>query len=158
MRSRRTFVIVVVAAAAVGAALTTVSYASAARTIEVPAARSASPSHTSTPTPTPTPTPSVSEELASFDEANQALIAKGGTLSGRAFIDNLVAAGFQRSAMQLTADTTTVGLKADNIEFSILIGSQCLIGQYGVVGYASTVQPELATHDCLIGSTKSINW
>lgn len=171
MRSRRMVVSGVVVLVAAAAVLTTVSLASAARpeaspVVQAAGVHAAGASNESAPSASAVPsapatsvtTPSTQTELASFDRANRALIAKGGTLNGRAFVDNLVAAGFKKSDMQLTADMTTVGLKADNIEFSVLVGSQCLIGQYGVVGYASTVQPELATHDCLIGNTRSINW
>lgn len=129
-----------------------------------------SPSRTKTPSGSPSPSASASkapalvysgtarQNLPYFDLVNQRLIAKGGTPHGRDFIDNLVASGFVKSTMQVTRDTTTVGLAADNIQFSVLFNGQCLIGQYGNIGYASTVQPPLSTGDCLSGDTRPIDW
>lgn len=116
------------------------------------------------PTPTPTPTPTIdltgnaAENLPYFDHVNQALIAKGGTLDGRAFIDNLVAAGYPKTAMEVTPDRTSIDLQADNIEFSVRLGSTCLVGEYGNIGYASTSQRVLSTGRCLVGTTRQIDW
>lgn len=95
---------------------------------------------------------------AYFDEVNKKFIAAGGDLSGRPFIDNLVKAGFPKANMELTPDRTTVNAGADNIEFSIRFGTTCLIGQYGDVGYASTVTTALSTSKCLVGITRTIDW
>lgn len=149
-------------AAALGAALLAAASLLAGCTPAVPSG----PAHTATvrPTATPTATPTIalqgnaSENLPYFDRVNKALIAKGGTLDGRAFIDNLVAAGYPKTAMEVTPDTTTVNLQADNIEFSILLGRTCLIGEYGNIGYASTAQKVLSTGRCLAGKTRTIDW
>jgi hypothetical protein len=98
------------------------------------------------------------ENLPYFDQVNKALIAKGGKLDGRAFIDNLVAAGYPKTAMEVTPDTTTVNLQADNIEFSVLLGRTCLVGEYGNIGYASTAQKVFSTGRCLAGKTRNIDW
>jgi hypothetical protein len=116
--------------------------------------------------PTPTPTASASIDLTGnaaqnlpyFDQVNQALIAKGGTLDGRAFIDNLVTAGYPKSAMEVTPDRTSIDLQADNIEFSVRLGSTCLVGEYGNIGYASTSQRVFSTGRCLAGTTRQIDW
>ncbi|TPW70098.1 hypothetical protein [Schumannella sp. 10F1B-5-1] len=104
------------------------------------------------------PTGDAADNKAYFDSVNQKLIAAGGTLDGRAFIDDLVKAGFDKAAMEVTADTTAVGLKADNIQFSVKLGVTCLIGQYGNIGYASTTAPALDTGTCLVGQTRAIDW
>jgi len=125
-----------------------------------------SPARTATAVATPTPTASAtidlsgnaSQNLPYFDQVNKALIAKGGTLDGRAFIDNLVAAGYPKSAMEVTPDKTTVNLDADNIEFSVRLGSTCLVGEYGNIGYASTAQRIFSTGRCLAGTTRTIDW
>jgi hypothetical protein len=93
-----------------------------------------------------------------FDLTNTATIAAVGAPDGRAFIDALVAAGFDKSTMELTPDTTAIGLQADNVQFSVRFDNSCLIGQYGNVGYASTVQPALSTGTCFIGTTRPITW
>jgi len=129
-----------------------------------------------TPTPTPTavqPTPSLPPEdpepvidlegtaednLEHFDTVNNALIAAGGTLDGRAFIDNLVAAGFPKSDMEVTADRTAINLAADNVQFSVRLNGTCLLGQYGNVGYVSATSALLSTGRCLVGATRPIDW
>ena len=124
------------------------------------------------PMPLPTSSPSASAsapaepdssatgQKATFDETNNATIAAAGGANpgGRAFVDALVAAGFDKAAMQLTPDKTAINLDADNIQFSVLIGEDCLVGQYGNVGYQSTVLPVLATGKCLVGTTRAIDW
>ncbi|GAA1061224.1 DUF6993 domain-containing protein [Agromyces bracchium] len=74
---------------------------------------------------------------------------------GPAFVDALVEAGFDRGAMQVTSDTTTLGEPADSIQFSVRIGDRCLVGQYGPAagGYRSAEQPGLGTGGCLVGAT-----
>jgi hypothetical protein len=126
-----------------------------------------------TPTPTPTATTSVPSEPAEpqidlegsardnlefFDQINTELIAAGGALDGRAFIDNLVAAGYPKADMEVTNDRTAINGAADNIQFAIRLGGTCLIGQYGNIGYASTTGDLLSTGRCLVGATRPINW
>lgn len=101
---------------------------------------------------------SATDNLPYFDQVNGELIAAGGTLDGRAFIDNLVAAGYPKSAMEVTSDRTSINGQADNIQFSVRLGDTCLIGQYGNIGYASTALDVLATGRCLIGTTRPIDW
>ncbi len=127
------------------------------------------------PVPTATPEPTVSssatpaaptinldgtaaQNQAYFDQVNEDLIAAGGDLGGRPFIDNLVKAGFPKVAMEVTPDRTSVNLAADNIVFSVRLGDTCLIGQYGNTGYSSTVQKLLVTGRCLVGITRTIDW
>ncbi len=62
--------------------------------------------------------------------------------------------------MQLTVDTTTIGLKANSIQFSVRLNGGCLVGQngQGSGGYQSEVTPLLATGNCLVGDTRPIDW
>jgi hypothetical protein len=127
-------------------------------------------SGTGSATPTPTPSSSAApalvpggtaaQNLPYFDQVNKATIAANPGAQGRAFIDGLVAAGFPKADMQVTADTTTIGLKANSIQFSVRLGQTCLIGQYGADagGYQSTTSAALATGGCLIGQTRPIDW
>ena len=81
--------------------------------------------------------------------------------SGRAYIDALVAAGFDKTAMQVTQDVTTVGNPVESLQFSVRWGeSECLIGQVGPsTGEPVTaVMPQLAEGRCLVGSTRAIDW
>ncbi|QHC59033.1 hypothetical protein [Rathayibacter sp. VKM Ac-2760] len=74
---------------------------------------------------------------------------------GRSVVDALVAAGFAKESMQLTADETSVGLAADSVQVSVKASDACLIGQYGpkVDGVRAEVAAPIATGACLIGST-----
>ena len=130
------------------------------------------------PEPTPTPTPagsssaspsasaepeidlegSATQNLPYFDRVNTELIAAGGALDGRAFIDNLVAAGYPKTDMEVTSDRTAINGAADNIQFSVRLNGTCLIGQYGNIGYASTTAELLDTGRCLVGATRPIDW
>lgn len=129
-------------------------------------APAASPARTASVAPTPTPTASAAIDLTGnasenkpyFDQVNKALIAKVGSPKGRDFIDGLVAAGYPKTAMEVTPDKTSVNLDADNIEFSVRLGSTCLVGEYGNVGYASSAQRVFSTGRCLAGTTRAIDW
>lgn len=132
-----------------------------------PAASPTPTTSSATPTPTATaeapalvPGGTAAQNLPFFNKVNQATIAAHPGAQGRDFIDALVAAGFAKTDMQLTADTTTIGLKANSIQFSVQLGDTCLIGQYGADagGYQSTTSATLATGGCLIGQTRPIDW
>ena len=131
-----------------------------------PAATQASPRPSSSPQPSSSPSaeggpaePGSAEEAKSkFDAALETLIATTPDPNGRAVIDALAGAGFEKSSMEVTPDTTAIGLDADSIQFSVLVGEECVVGQSGNVGYHSTVLPVLATGTCLVGTTRTIDW
>jgi hypothetical protein len=116
--------------------------------------------------PTPTPVPSLrpelaaSENLAYFDLVNEQVIAADPEAGGRDFVDALVAAGFDKAAMEVTSDTTTIGDRADSIQFAVRFQDECLLGQYGPKsdGYHGAVRPLLGTGGCLVGETRPIDW
>ena len=62
--------------------------------------------------------------------------------------------------MQVTADTSTVGNPAESIQFSVLWGAECIVGQVGsATGDPFTViVPALDEGACLIGETRPIDW
>jgi hypothetical protein len=150
-----------------GLAVGIVAVAVAVLTGCVPAAPAATQSASTSPTPSSSATadaPTIdltgtaNQNRAYFDAVNEKFIAAGVDLSGRPFIDNLVKAGYPKVDMEVTPDRTSVNLAADNIQFSIRFGTTCLIGQYGNVGYASTVTTMLSTGRCLVGITRPIDW
>ena len=100
------------------------------------------------------------DNLAFFDSVNLGVVAANDSAGGRDFIDALTAAGFDRSAMQVTADRTTVDLQAGSVQFSVRLGDECLIGQYGPEsgGYHGAVRPALGHGGCLVGQTRPIDW
>ena len=101
-----------------------------------------------------------SDNLAFFDSVNLAVVAANDSAGGRDFIDALTAAGFDRSAMQVTADRTTVDLQAGSVQFSVRFDDECLVGQYGPEsgGYHGAVRPALGHGGCLVGQTRPIDW
>lgn len=81
--------------------------------------------------------------------------------AGRAYIDALIGAGFDRESMQVTQDQTTVGNPAESLQFSVRWGNdECLVGQVGPsTGQVVTaVLPQLAEGRCLVGTTRPIDW
>ena len=112
------------------------------------------------PTPTPSfqPAGDAADNLAYFDAVNQRLLSATPTPGGRAIIDNLVSAGFDKAAMQVTPDETTIGNAVDSVQFSVRIGGDCLIGQSSGAGYTGTVGPVADGTSCLIGTTRVIDW
>lgn len=148
-----------------------------AAALALPGCTAAAPESSAEPTRAPRPVPSTvappenvelalqpelsaADNLPFFDLVNEAVIAADPEAGGRAFIDALVAAGFDREAMQVTDDTTTLGDRADSIQFAVAFGPDCLIGQYGPKsgGYHSAVRPALGTGACLVGATRPIDW
>lgn len=130
--------------------------------------RAASPSATpgATPAAEPAPEPtlapglSASENLDFFDHVSHGVLRADKTAGGRAFIDALVAGGFDKSEMEVTFDRTRVDLAADSIQFSVRINDECLIGQNGPAtdGYHSMVADVLGSGTCLVGGTRQIDW
>lgn len=123
-----------------------------------PSASEASPAETAAPVLLPSGT--AEENLPYFDLVNTQTLEANPESDGRAFIDGLVAAGFDKTAMEVTLDATTIGNPADSIQFSVKMGESCLIGQHGsaVGGYHSAVGRVLGTGTCLIGKTRTIDW
>jgi hypothetical protein len=126
------------------------------------------PSATVAPTPSPTASAAgrlvqggtASENLPLFESVTAAVWASPEQVSGRAYIDALVASGFDKSAMQVTPDETTVGNPAESIQFSVRWGEECLVGQVGPATGTpvAIVVPVLTEGTCLVGQTRPIDW
>lgn len=121
------------------------------------------PSASATKQPTPTPTVTLSpaqEREADFEEVVLAVWATDARFQGRAYIDALVAEGFDRGAMQLTPDETSIGLQADSVLFAVRLDEECLVGQVGpaIGDPVVAILPALATGGCLVGQTRPIDW
>ncbi|MCY1717453.1 hypothetical protein OVA26_10895 [Microbacterium sp. SL62] len=125
---------------------------------------SASPSSTSTPTtpaaPALVPGGTAAQNLPFFTQVVSGVWSGPDQVAGRAYIDALAAAGFDKAAMQVTPDRTTVDNPAESIEFSVRIGDQCLVGQVGpsIGNPVTAVLPGLSSGGCLIGQTRAIDW
>ncbi|MGF6821163.1 hypothetical protein M2317_000049 [Microbacterium sp. ZKA21] len=107
------------------------------------------------------PDGTAADNLALFTAVTAEVWATEQADQGRAYIDALVAAGFDKAAMQVTADETTVGNPVESLQFSVRWGeTECLIGQVGPsTGQpVTTVTDQLAEGRCLIGTTRPIDW
>lgn len=107
------------------------------------------------------PDGTAADNLAFFRAITETVFNSAESVSGRAYVDALVSAGFDRSAMQVTNDTTTLGDPAESIQFSILWSDgQCLVGQAGPATGAlvTAVLPAVGDGTCLLGRTRPIDW
>lgn len=106
------------------------------------------------------PAGTAADNLALFAAVTATVWASEDRVSGRAYVDALTAAGFDKAAMQVTEDTTTVGNPAESIQFSVRWGQECLVGQVGpAIGEpVAVVLPALAEGTCLVGATRPIDW
>ncbi len=120
----------------------------------------AAPAPTEAAPPTLTPDAPAADNLPYFDSVVAAILATEANPPGRTVIDALAGAGFDKAAMQVTADTTTEGKPVDSIQFSVLVNGECLVGQNGPSsgGYHSAVTPLLGSGTCLVGATPQIDW
>ncbi|PPI37997.1 MULTISPECIES: DUF6993 domain-containing protein [unclassified Rathayibacter] len=98
------------------------------------------------------------QNLPVFEQTLRAAAEPDPEVSGSSVVDALVAAGFSRESMQLTADETSVGLDADSVQVSVKLGESCLIGQYGPKsgGVRAVIAAPIATGACLVGRTAPI--
>lgn len=107
------------------------------------------------------PDGSAADNLPLFTSVVADVWSSDARVSGRAYIDALVEAGFDREAMQVTPDTTTVGNPVESLQFSVRWGAdECLVGQVGPSTGApvTVVLPQLAEGRCLVGATRPIDW
>ncbi|MBH0115847.1 hypothetical protein I6E52_03195 [Salinibacterium sp. NG253] len=129
------------------------------------------PEPTATPTALTTPAPEASETAPMlrpgenavanrqfFDQINTEYFEVNGRGDGRTIVDNLIDNGFEKQDMEITADTTAIGLAADSIVVSVRIKGECLLGQFAPDNYASSIEPLLGTGSCLVGKTRAIDW
>ena len=124
------------------------------------AAPSATPSTSPDGAPRLVPDGTADDNLPLFTSVTADVWATPDNVSGRAYIDALEAAGFDKATMQVTPDQSTVGNPAETIQFSVQWGPECLVGQVGPSTGApvTVVVPVLAEGTCLIGQTRPIDW
>jgi hypothetical protein len=132
------------------------------------AAATNTPAATDTAAPEPTTAPpalhpdgTAGANLPLFAQVTASVWADSGSASGRAYVDALVEAGFDKDAMQVTQDATTVGNPVESLQFSVRWGeNECLVGQVGPsTGEPVTlVMDQLAEGRCLVGDTRPIDW
>jgi hypothetical protein len=87
-----------------------------------------------------------------FNRTATAVAASANPL-GVDFTNALAAVGFDKSAMQITADRTTINAVAPAIVFAVKVDGKCLLGQYTPSNheYDHQVVSPISTGSCLIG-------
>jgi hypothetical protein len=147
---------------AASVSLAACSAPAASPTASASASASAAPAPSATPAAAPElqPEQDAAANLAYFDTMATAVVAGDDNAGGRVFVDALVAAGFDKTQMEVTYDETNIDLAADSIQFSVRFNGECLIGQNGPAtgGYHSAVTAILASGTCLVGATRQIDW
>lgn len=121
---------------------------------------------TATPTPTPTPTPDPTLDIGGtagqnrpfFEFTLEGLLATTPEPSSQQIVNTLAAAGFDKAAMEVTADFTPLGARADSILFAVQIDGQCIVGSIGDAELKTELTDVLGTGRCLVGRTLSIDW
>lgn len=126
----------------------------------LPTAAEPTPTETAAASPVLVPDGTATDNLPVFAATVEAVWASDQSISGRAYVDALTAVGFDKSAMQVTNDQSTVGNAAESIQFSVRWEGECLVGQIGpATGQpVSVVLPVTAEGTCLIGRTRPIDW
>lgn len=123
----------------------------------------------------PTPSETVAEPAPALIEGGSAAenekyfsyilrqgIREGMSVDGVSVVNTVVAAGFDKSLMQVSYDSSRTGLAADNIFVAVRVNDQCLLGQVVASDktVATSVQPAVGPEKsiCLIGETRPIDW
>lgn len=118
-----------------------------------------SPSATAGDAPSLVPEGSAEDNLPLFADVVDEVWASPDRLAGRAYIDALVSAGFDKEAMEVTNDLSTVGNPAETIQFSVLWDDDCLVGQVGpATGDPHVIVLPVVDGRCLVGDTRPIDW
>lgn len=120
------------------------------------------PDQTSSPAPTFAPAGGAAENAEFAKYTLKQAIREGMSVDGQSTVNTLVAAGFDKSLMQVSFDRSKTNLTADSIYTSVRFGDQCLLTQ--VVADDKTVhvsvQPAIGPEKtiCLVGETRPIDW
>ncbi|KDP90349.1 MULTISPECIES: DUF6993 domain-containing protein [Clavibacter] len=96
--------------------------------------------------------------LPVFEATAGGVVAADANAQGRALVDALVAAGFPKDRMEVTADATPLGNAVDSILVSVHMPDACLVGQRAKDGFSAHVEPALSSGRCLVGQTRAIDW
>lgn len=78
-----------------------------------------------------------------------------GTADG--LVATLETAGFEKAAMEVTPEYTSIGLVSDSVVVSVNVQGQCLVGQVFPDHILSEIAAPLGTGRCLVGATHPIS-
>ncbi|WP_367948839.1 hypothetical protein [Microbacterium sp. NC79] len=164
LRSRTTVAVAVMAASAFMLTACTSSTAPGDSTSAAPTRTpDVGAQHPVVPPVVPTPDPAAvfvpggtaEENLPIFTKVVLDQWAAGSGTRSAAYIDALVATGFDLAAMETTASKTTLGNDVESLQFSVLIQGTCLVGQVGAStgDPVAVLLPELKDGGCLVAVT-----
>lgn len=77
--------------------------------------------------------------------------------AGRAAATAAIDAGFERDAMEVTADTTPLGLATDAVTLAVRIQDDCVVAELRGTTVTTLVTPVLSTGRCLVGAPVSLD-
>lgn len=83
----------------------------------------------------------------------QVVGGQGNNADAAGIAQSLVAGGVPAESISYTSNSTAIGLKADSVSIAVLIGSECILSQYGdaIGGLTVVIQPALTQGGCLLG-------
>jgi len=134
----------------------------------------AGPATTPVPTSTPTPTldagtevlPTTAPTLRAdgtadqnrryWDAAIEDYWHRFGLGSSQTMVDQLASWGFDLSAVEVTYDSTAIGIGVDSIETSVRFGDECLLATVRAERFTTAIAPLLGTGTCLVGETRPV--
>ncbi|MCW4384732.1 hypothetical protein OH146_02975 [Salinibacterium sp. SYSU T00001] len=90
-----------------------------------------------------------------FDYVVARHIVDDGTMNHGSVAALLTSAGWESSAIEVTADATPLGNPTDALSFAVQVGDECLIGQWNGE-YTSVVAPRLSSGTCLVGTPRPV--
>lgn len=102
------------------------------------------------------------DNLPYFHETLRLFALGSEPTQGEPIVNVLVAAGFEKGAMQVSFDESQTGLVADSMFVSVRINDQCLLGQVVTSSRDFVAETGAAVGPnrdlCLIGNTRPIDW
>jgi len=148
------------AAAALLVPILLVSACTEPGTVETPTPTGTTAAPTAPSSPALVPEGDAADNLPLFADVIAAVWEGSDRYAGRAYVDALAAAGFDKASMEVTRDRTTVGNPADSIQVAVLWRGDCLVGQTGPSTPApvAIVVDALPGDGCLVGDTRPIDW
>lgn len=99
------------------------------------------------------------ENHAFFDATLKPLVAADSTVSGETMADALIEAGFDKTAIEFTADRTTIDLDAAFVMIAVKMpDDRCIVGQRNEKGYVSEVMDPISSGQCIVGAPLKVDW
>ncbi|WP_311477488.1 DUF6993 domain-containing protein [uncultured Gulosibacter sp.] len=97
---------------------------------------------------------------AYFDATLKQLLEKKPGAGSKDLVNTLVEAGFDKSKMEVTSDTTPIGLDTTFVIVSVhMPDNMCLLGERGPDGsYASLVTKPISSGKCQLAKSIDIDW